>query len=246
MSAPPQIPRRPADLDRLYDLLASLSRQVGEPRRLADGRGLDPWPERGVYFFFEGGELREDGRTPRVVRVGTHGLRAGSRSTLWGRMAQHRGTPGGRHPGGGNHRGSVFRLHVGSALIAAGDPAAIHAAGTWAVGSTRPPEADQGERALEQAVSRVIGAMPYLCLPVADPPGPRSARGPIEANAIALLSNRGRPPLDPPSGGWLGHQARSAAVRESGLWNSNHVDQAHGPAFLDIVAALVEAAPANG
>ena len=28
----------------------------------------------------------------RIVRVGTHGLKTGSRSTLWGRLSQHRGT----------------------------------------------------------------------------------------------------------------------------------------------------------
>ena len=49
----------------------------------------------------------------RVVRVGTHALKAGSKSTLWGRLSQHRGTA---RAGGGNHRGSIFRLLVGIAL----------------------------------------------------------------------------------------------------------------------------------
>jgi hypothetical protein len=67
-----------------------------------------------VYFFFEDGEVRADGGL-RLVRVGTHALTATSKATLWGRLRQNRGQVGGRSPGGGNHRGSVFRRHVGAA-----------------------------------------------------------------------------------------------------------------------------------
>jgi hypothetical protein len=52
-----------------------------------------------------------------VVRVGTHALTAASSATLWDRLRQHRGHLGGRDPGSGNHRASVFRRHVGAALI---------------------------------------------------------------------------------------------------------------------------------
>ena len=72
------------------------------------------WPRRGVYFFFENGEPRSGtGAGPRVVRVGAHGLKNGARSTLWGRLSQHRGSS---RSGLGNHRGSIFRLLVGVAL----------------------------------------------------------------------------------------------------------------------------------
>ena len=71
------------------------------------------WPQRGLYFFCEAGEERSGtGTGMRVVRVGTHGLKAGSRNTLWGRLSQHRGTS----RGSGNHRGSIFRLLLGIAL----------------------------------------------------------------------------------------------------------------------------------
>ena len=73
------------------------------------------WPARGVYFFFEDGEARStSGTGPRVVRIGTHALTAKSSTTLWNRLAQHRGVVG---TGGGNHRGSIFRLLVGEALL---------------------------------------------------------------------------------------------------------------------------------
>jgi hypothetical protein len=80
-----------------------------------------------VYFFFEPGEVRRDsGEDLRLVRVGTHGLAVGSKSTFRQRLGQHRG----HGSGGGNHRGSIFRLLVGQALTARGD---IPGAASWGV-----------------------------------------------------------------------------------------------------------------
>jgi len=78
-------------LDHFYELLSELEDRLGGRRTLGECHGNMSWTKRGVYFFFEPGELREDWRTPRVVRVGTHALKRGSRSTLWGRLRQHRG-----------------------------------------------------------------------------------------------------------------------------------------------------------
>src|SRR5262245_54763752 len=98
-----------ADLERFYSLMGRLAAACGGPRRLgACDRSMD-WPTLGVYFFYEPGETRAGRVELRVVRVGTHGLRP-SKSTLWKRLAQHRGAVGGSMPGGGNHRGSIFRL----------------------------------------------------------------------------------------------------------------------------------------
>ena len=153
-----------ACLDRFYDLLARLEKVNGGKRQLARCHGQMGWPKRGVYFFFEDGEVRSDGTTPRVVRVGTHGLRKSS-ATLWSRLSQHRGTVGGSMPGGGNHRGSIFRLHVGTALLASGhwSDSIRH---SWAVGSNAPSDVRRGEYPLELAVSQHIGAMPFLWLEV--------------------------------------------------------------------------------
>jgi hypothetical protein len=106
---------RTVDTDRFYSPLATLTEKVGRPR-LRDCTAADRWPSDGVYFFFEDGETRTDARTPRVVRVGTHALTEQSRTTLWARLRQHRGTLAGQNPGGGDHRGSIFRMHVGTAL----------------------------------------------------------------------------------------------------------------------------------
>lgn len=70
-----------------YALLDMLANRLGGTRHLSTCTGRDIWPSHGVYFFFEPGELRIDGK-PRVVRVGTHGLRSTSRTTLWKRLAK--------------------------------------------------------------------------------------------------------------------------------------------------------------
>ncbi|MFM8577587.1 MAG: hypothetical protein ACKOCN_02110 [Planctomycetaceae bacterium] len=220
-------------LDRYYSLLEELAQRCGGPRRLAECDGSMDWPERGVYFFFEAGETRAATDRPRVVRVGTHALRP-SRATLWSRLAQHRGQVGGSMPGGGNHRGSIFRLHVGTALLATGDwDDEIRR--TWGAGSAAPAHIRKAESPLERAVTAHIGAMPLLWLGVGDPPGPTSDRGLIEAGSIALLSNAYRAPIDPPSADWLGRRADRDAVRQSGLWNVNHVYDPPQSAFLKAI-----------
>lgn len=224
-------------MNRFYRLLADLEDRCGGTRRLAECDGRMGWPRLGVYFFFESGEVRNDGVTPRVVRVGTHGLRP-SPSTLWGRLSQHKGTSAGSMPGGGNHRGSIFRLHIGIALLNCGSwPQEIR--DSWGVGSTAPAAVRRIEYPLERAVSDRIGTMPFLWLNVDDPPGPGSHRGVIEAGSIALLSNLGRGACDPPTPTWLGRYSDRIAVKGSGLWNVNHVRDYREPAFLDLLAHYI-------
>lgn len=194
------------------------------------------WPIRGVYFFLESGENRSDtGAGPRVIRVGTHALKAGSGTKLWTRLSQHRGQ---LSSGNGNHRGSIFRLIVGAALIERHG----YSFPTWGVGNSAKAEIRDGERVLEQEVSQVIGAMPFIWLAVQDEAGPQSGRGYIERNAIALLSNYNKAPLDQPSEGWLGNDSDRERVRSSGLWNQNHVDENYDPAFLDRLDRFVSQA----
>ena len=224
-------------VQRFYETLAKLEQNHGGKRTLRDTDGAMAWPCRGVYFFFEPGEMKTtSGVGLRVTRVGTHALKAGSKSMLWNRLQAHRGTLKGARPGGGNHRGSVFRLHVGTALIGRDDwPEEITA--QWAVGSSAKREVRAKEYPLEQAVSEYIRSMPFLWLDVNDESGPASLRGYIERNSIALLSNLDCPEalIDPPSTGWLGYWAASEHVRCSGLWNVNHVAEEYDPDFLDVL-----------
>jgi len=236
---------RCADMLRFYGILNALEAKVGGKCRLAGCDGRMKWPQRGVYFFFEAGEFRSDtGDGMRVVRVGTHALKASSGTTLWGGLSQHRGA---RKTGGGNHRGSVFRLLVGTAIRKSAKEAEPT---TWGIGGSRakaarafsltPEKVGELERHLEFATSKYICSMPFLYVAVNDAPGPECDRGLLERNAITLLSNHGRKPLDPPSREWLGSYCDRDLVRGSGLWNNNHVNEEHDPRFLSVLEHYVE------
>jgi hypothetical protein len=218
---------------RFCSTLDRLEHEIGGARRLADCSGQMEWPRRGVYFFREIGELRTDSGTgPRIVRVGTHALKEGSGTKLWTRLSQHKGQSS---TGGGNHRGSIFRLIVGAALIRR-DGLAFP---TWGAGNTAKGAVRAAEIVLERRVTKVVGNMSFLWLPIEDEAGPASRRGYIERNAIALLSNYGKAPLDPPSQEWLGRHSDRERIRRSGLWNQNHVDEVCDRAFLDSLDKLV-------
>ena len=88
----------------------------------------------------------------------THALKSGSRTSLWGRLAQHRGIV--KH-GGGNCSGSVFRKLLGAAIAARQPSLPIE---SWGRGQTAPRAVRDREHALECLVSEVIGRMPFLGL----------------------------------------------------------------------------------
>jgi hypothetical protein len=141
---------RISDLQQFYLLLGSLAERVGGARTLATCSGRLEWPRRGVYFFMEDGEVRSDSGTgPRIVRVGTHALTEGSGTKLWNRLKQHRGQ---QKTGGGNHRGSIFRLIVGTAIMARRG----HDFPSWARGSNAPADVRAGETALECEVRHAV------------------------------------------------------------------------------------------
>ena len=228
----------PAALARFYDALAAL----GPPQRLGELE-LRKLPQRGVYFFFEDGEARGDsGAGPRVVRVGTHALTAGSRSTLAQRLRQHRGSPS-----GGNHRGSIFRLLVGQAMLATAPSARCpswgikgqgrHAADALAVSRS---QIAQWEGPIEMRVSEVLARMRVVVLGCDDEPGPASLRGYVERNSIALLSAAHRDGIDYPSSHWLGRRSDRALVLGSGLWNQRHTTEKAEPDFLDQFEGMVD------
>lgn len=232
------------DVRALYDRIGDLRIVLGGSQTLAAVRSWASLPQRGLYLFFEPGEIRTNsGDGPRLVRIGTHGLNSGSASTLVGRLKQHRGASA----GGGNHRGSIFRLLVGQAMLARGD---LTECPSWGVKSDAGKAAaalgldrqamSAMEVEVEQRVSQYIGAMPFLWLGVDDEPGPDSLRSVIERNIIALLSNFHRSPVDPPSPDWLGSRSDRPLVRGSGLWNQRHVQEEHDPALFDHLDRLIK------
>lgn len=229
---------RRADLDRFYDLLDELRERVGGYRYLANSTGRMDWPERGVYFFFAREATRASEDQRRVSRVGTHAVSTGSSTTLWDRLRGHRGTFGGGHEDGGNHRGSVFRLRVGEAFIER--EGLDDEFPYWGEGSSAPKDGIRDdEYDMEKRVSFHIREMPLLWVGVDDEPGPDSDRAYIEQNSIALLSNYRQEALDPCDPGWLGKDSPSSEIRHSGLWNVNHVGENYDPEFLDVLEGYI-------
>jgi hypothetical protein len=199
--------QRSEELVRFYSLLDRLSDKIGGARRLADCSSQMIWPKRGVYFFQEEGENRSHtGEGLRIVRVGTHAVRALSRATLWKRLYQHRGS---LKTKGGNHRGSIFRLLIGEALIRKEHLVCS----TWGTGKAAKVNVRRAEIDVERRVSRVIGDMRFLWLAIYDEPGPQSRRAYVERNSIALLSNYSKSPLDPPSPAWLGRSSCRETIK---------------------------------
>ena len=224
--------QRRADLLRFYSTMEVLKEKIGGVRKLADCSGKMVWPERGVYFVYENGEYRSDtGMDPRVVRVGTHAVRIGSTSTFWQRLRQHRGL----RSGGGNHRGSVFRLLLGEATIRKENLIFPN----WSIGNFAKKSVLHDELPLELRVSKTIGEMSVLWLPIDDEPGPKSLRSFVEKNSIGLLSNYKRSAIDPPSREWLGHYSPRDRVSNSGMWNQDYIDAEYAPTFLDTFERLV-------
>lgn len=156
-------------------------------------------PANDVYIFFEAGETIEtaDGIVDLIVRVGTH--RADGRFP--GRIPNH---------ARGNRRGSVFRRHVGGALLSRttpNDPLLI----PWLDPAVRNvPD-------VEQFVSRTMrDRLSFVAIRVDD----ASERLLLERRLIALLAQH---PLGAPSSSWLGHHAVNPLIGQPGLWNTQGV-----------------------
>lgn len=215
--------QRLSDLKRFYQILELLGGASGA-RCLSTIKRAE-LPTHGVYFFFEPGEYRTDsGSGMRVVRVGTHAIIESSKTKLWTRLSQHRGSS---ETGLGNHRGSIFRLLVGEA-IQRRDSTAIS---SWGVGSTANAVVRAAEVEAEKNVSEYIGQMRVLAVSVPD----RIERSIVEMSSIALLSNYGKMLVDQPSTTWLGAFSGRERVRDSGLWNSRDVDATFNETALTIL-----------
>ena len=229
---------RRQDLDRFYSQLTDLEETVGGQRQLGNCDGRMNWPDRGVYFFFHPTETRASSDQLRLTRIGTHAVSTGSGTTLWTRLRTHRGAMRGSYEGGGNHRGSVFRKRVGEAIIERDDLWDEYP--EWGDGSSAARELRLEELDMERRVSEYIRQLPFLWVDVDDDPGPESDRAFIERNAIALVSNFGKEPIDPRNEDWLGKESPVAEIHKSGLWNINHVTERYDPRFLDLLEASIE------
>jgi len=221
-----------AQVSRFYRMMRLLWLEQRGGRTFCDSNGKMEWPRRGLYFITEMPGGLAHGTMPRIVRVGTHAVSAGSRTTLWDRLSTHRGT----QAGGGSHRSSIFRSHVGHAIMNKGGQSAWPQ--TWSQGQSAPRTVRDGETQLEALVSNTIGQMRVLWLDVPDDAGPGSDRAYLERNTIGLLSraNLLTPHRD---ANWLGLFSSDWRICVSGLWNLNHVFTRPNGDFLDRLSEYI-------
>lgn len=235
---------RVTDLATFYNLISEIEARHGGRRTFATLEAEPQWPVRGIYFFFEAGETRSvSGQGDRIVRVASHAMGGSAASGFWAGLMGNRGGRSGR----GNHRSSIFRQLVGDALLRRSG----RSLPSWGLGGSHRDAArrlgldlDQlaeAETALEIEVSDYIGAMAFTWMALPDEASPDGRRGYAERQSIALLSNL-YATADPPSKDWLGRFSGRERVRESGLWNNNHVQKDYGDRFLTWFAATASRA----
>lgn len=222
------------NIEVLYETMKRLEQGLEGKRLLRLCNGRMSWPMRGVYLMFEPGEVRENSPTElRIVRVGTHAVSKDSKSNLWTRLRTHKGTVA----GGGNHRSSILRLHVGAALLRSGRLRLQ--CNTWGQGQVRPPNVDTREKDVEQAVSSYLQEMSVLWLDIPDEPSATSDRAYIERNIIALLASHNK--LKRVQGSdWLGNFSEKKQIRSSGLWNIDHAERNFDEHSLSILEHYVD------
>ena len=135
----------------------------------------------------------------------------------------------------------MYRKRVGEAIIEKHD---LHEDypdwdKRWSSIDRERSEVRDEEYILERRVSAYIREQPFLWVNLNDEPSSDSERAYLERNAIALLSNFGEQTIDPRDDGWLGRYSQSREIRESGLWNVNHVDEKPGSEFLNLLEKAI-------
>ena len=220
------------DLDRLYSWIEA-ERAAGRVFPFAN-LSVSAVPKRGVYIFLDPSERNFRRTAPRVVRIGTHAVSAGSQASLRDRLRTHLGP----FNEIGNHRGSIFRLHVGRAML---ESKLGHSClRTWGLGQNAGPETKVLERAHEIAVSRYLKRLHVVLLDIDDEPSKDSRRARAEMQLIALFSDTLRP-IDFPASEWLGLNSPVESIRQSGLWNIRGIGERYDPAGAGSIASLLEA-----
>lgn len=179
---------------QIHELLETL------PKRDAS---LEHLPSSGIYFFYEYGEHSLHTGKLRVVRVGTHG--AGR--TLKQRLRDHYQ---------GNREGSVFRKHLGTALLkrACASDVQIREWRRKRKDNTRWTQFTK----VENEVDNIIRSTFFFRVMPMDRVQERKR---FEEKLIATSAAC---PVCQASSTWLGRFAWSEKVRHSGLWNSHFID----------------------
>lgn len=188
-------------------------------------------PANGIYVLFEEGERAHGGR--RIVRTGSHT----GEGQLRGRLHEHFLRS--------NKDRSIFRKNIGRALLHEADDPFLEA---WNLDLTSRKNRDRYEAQVdlerqaeieEEVTERIRSRFSFAVFEVTD----SRERLEMERRMIGTVAQCRE---CGPSRGWFGHASPKPKIRESGLWQEQHLD--HEPLTLEELQDLgwtrtVDAAP---
>ena len=186
----------------LHDLMVTLERHPFPPSARV--------PENGVYFVFERGERAHE--KDRIVRVGSHT----GRGNLATRLAEHA-----TH----NKDRSIFRKNIGRALLNRAHDSFLQ---SWNLDLTSRANRDRYGASVDfekqgrveaEVTAHIEGQMSAAVVGFAD----AAEALYFERLCIGTLSAC---TLCKPSPAWLGNFSPEARIRESGLWQVQHLQEA--------------------
>ena len=169
-------------------------------------------PTNGIYIMFEEGETFQG--LDRIVRVGTHD----GDGNLYKRLKEHYVNE--------NKDRSIFLKRVGSAILAKNKDPYLD---VWEVDTTTPENKnkvqaqlnpEQEQQITQQAVAHIRNKISFVVFEVKT----KEERLCLEKKIIATLSKAAKDGFIKPSQGWLGNFSPDPKVRQSGLWQSQHLD----------------------
>ena len=166
----------------------------------------------GIYIMYEEGETFQG--LDRIVRVGTHD----GDGNLYKRLKEHYVNE--------NKDRSIFLKRVGSAILAKNKDPYLD---VWEVDTTTPENKNKVQAQLnpaheqqitQQAVAHIRNKISFVVFEVKT----KEERLRLEKKIIATLSKAAKDGFIEPSQGWLGNFSPDPKVRQSGLWQSQHLD----------------------
>ena len=169
-------------------------------------------PTNGIYIMFEEGETFQG--LDRIVRVGTHN----GDGNLYKRLKEHYVNE--------NKDRSIFLKKVGSAILAKNKDPYLD---VWEVDTTTPENKNKVQAQLnpaheqqitQQAVAHIRNKISFVVFEVKT----KEDRLFWEEKIIATLSKAAKQGEIKPSDKWLGNFSPDPKVRQSGLWQSNHLN----------------------
>ena len=192
-------------------------------------------PENGIYFLYEDGEINGHTGNPRIVRVGTS--RDGNFRSRIGehffpqtlKLEKNKPAPKDR---------SIFRKNIGRALINRLRPSYLP---MWEIDFTTTEnirrhshKRDIGfEEEIEKKITEHLqNNLNFRFIEIKNQKE-RMGKGGLESRLIGTLSHCS---VCRPSSGWLGNSSPKEAVKKSGLWLIQHLND---PGITEIDKGII-------